>query len=47
MPATPMIAATVVIKSGSTLGDRNTHEAEAAEKRYPASLARSPGLVPG
>jgi hypothetical protein len=27
--------------------DRTTHEAEAAEKRYPASLARSLQLVPG
>jgi hypothetical protein len=46
-----MIAATVVIKSGEYARqagqDRNTHEAEAAEKRYPASLARSPELVLG
>ena len=27
--------------------DGNTHEAEAAEKGYPASLARSPHLGPG
>jgi hypothetical protein len=43
-----MIAVTVVIRSGRRLRagqHRNIHVAEAAEKRYPASFARSPQLV--